>query len=1449
MAFFETKRTSSTRLANASAMVAGTLMLLPATSSAAPGIQQVGPFKQFKLDNPEMSRRDFKREFRQQRVLDMNAKFNARQNANIPSVRNHEFGSTLQNNNQDNKMIRLANQSSQLTDSGRVLKVNHGVDIDLSSTEKNITLGEKLFKNTDSVTIETGGVQKTFTAGSKVTAAEYIACKQMLVLGKQTVNLDASGRAVGGEVDLSALTSHGDRMKVDDLFIPTNLTAFGDVSRHSTFQVTGDLTNAGSLYVYSSGKNGKGFFKADNITNEDGALISSTLSNGMASARGGSQSPVDLDFAAEHTFTNHGLIESSGELNITAGDVINTSINVNAAKPVIKAAGNLSISAPHLVNNGLLQSTNAGVHIDGPAGSELVVQNQGGVISALNGSIDLRTPGYNEAFNTTLTGGDLLSKTFNVHAGNGTADVKVNELTGQINETGLASHVEASTEILNLGKICLTGDPTYKNNAGSIIFNGDITVGEALTIISSKDIYNTTALTITAGTAGKGFPITLVAGAEILSNGTDTSNLPSGNSGVATTISGKSSATGGNINLSTLGGGAVTINARGTDAKANSNGADITMVAYANAANQNGRVTLTGSSVNSGGRGSGVNGNVTILAGGADNSASGLCAVQTGTINATGGKGGGGSIKIDCIRPYSDNGDPISFNANGTLNGTTFFTSGSVVQNNAELMVDGNLTANTDIYLACGGGGQDSVHLLNGVTVKTLSPNGTVQIRARFASDVAQEAGSLISTNKLDMYSTEGDFGTALKPLITNAKYIKVVGDTTNSDMFISVIAPVSSIDATLHNLNLTATGNVISTPGNGINVNSVNIVSTGGSIGLDNNTPLEVNAFSVQFQAKGDVFAHNIYAGITNLAGVNKAGGTYSLFANGKINDLTGFVLTAPKVELKTATTFFTGFAPVINALTSLTLTSAQDITNAVLNTSNIKTPLMVLNCDNNVGTGQADRLLIGANIGGVKVFAKNAYLLSASTNKKGFNLAGAQTDQFDLVSVGGINVTGDVTSSMGNDIKISAAKGFINVKQSVKLTSHRNLTLQVLDTTATASKSKITIGKNAEILTLAAMAGVGDIKFSIGAQSAPVVGTAPSKGLAYAENGGTVYFGAGGVTAKGTLNTMYAKGADIIVNNPFKATNISFGGNVKVIADPPVSNTDVVWIGLGKTESPVPTITQSANMTSSNGLTGNTITPLMNTTTIPSTNSDLTQMLSIRSAQLDSLAPLTLNGLGYAIEEDDSVVTTYGASAGVVNSTFCATGELKGAISDNENFAPLQAVTELKPGHSVFAASQDTELLSPFGKVKLKEGSLVLVSKHSSGLSIYNLHDNRKDSVSVEIQGQRYCLAPGQHLTIASSKTSDFAAVNALEAISHRSLKSQTIEHGMSIFTSEFSVSTAIDSVSSLKNITSSSNPQIKRIKDKMIKTAAVLMYLGGSQSDFQHYARPQMTALNLK
>ncbi len=93
------------------------------------------------------------------------------------------------------------------------MNTNRGIALDLGSAVESITRGDKLFKNQDSVTTNVGGQEKTFGAGSKVTAAEYVAAKQALGGGQQAVTLDASGRAIGGEVDLSAMTSGNKTME------------------------------------------------------------------------------------------------------------------------------------------------------------------------------------------------------------------------------------------------------------------------------------------------------------------------------------------------------------------------------------------------------------------------------------------------------------------------------------------------------------------------------------------------------------------------------------------------------------------------------------------------------------------------------------------------------------------------------------------------------------------------------------------------------------------------------------------------------------------------------------------------------------------------------------------------------------------------------------------------------------------------------------------------------------------------------------------------------------------------------------------------------------------------------------------------------------------------------------------------------------------------------------
>ena len=607
----------------------------------------------------------------------------------------------------------------------------------------------------------------------------------------------------------------------------------------------------------------------------------------------------------------------------------------------------------------------------------------------------------------------------------------------------------------------------------------------------------------------------------------------------------------------------MTLNARATDTGANAKGGNIFLVAYNPGSLNTGSVILTGSFLNSGGRGTGSNGNITIFSDGRDGPP--FDAVQTGTLNTTGGKNGG-SILINCIKPSTSLGAPVTYNADGTLGGTGSIVSGSVVQNNASVRVDGDLTAYTAIQISCGGGGQDVIDIKDGVQLKVVSPLSGVTLQARFASDVIQGSGSLIDAASLVLYSSTGGFGTAANPITTTASYINIDADNLQSSAFINATNKgIIALSASAVMLDMTAVGTIASAYNSTVIVPSLKLTSTAGSIGLNPDIPLEVNSFTLQLNAKNEVYVHNDYNGATALDSLNTAGKIFSVKTDGNITSNPTLVIVAPKVELETAGGFQTLFNPTINATNSISLKSVSNITNAFVDTANMTTPLLVLTSANNIGTSAINRFTLSNTIGGVKANALSTFLNVTAAVKKGFNFAGAQTGYLDLLSAGSINITADVTvTDMASDLIIKAAKGFIAVKPAVKLTATDNIILQVTDTSSTASKSKITIGAGAVVQTLANAPPMGDILLSVGPTGSFIIGTPPTKGLAYAQNGGgLIYFGAAGLSAKGALNTMYAKGANIIINNPYKATNISLGGGVKIIADPPVANEEAVWMG----------------------------------------------------------------------------------------------------------------------------------------------------------------------------------------------------------------------------------------------------------------------------------------------
>jgi len=591
-------------------------------------------------------------------------------------------------------------RTTYINHAGNSRLVTRGVELDLSSTSANITVGRNVIDG--SATINVGGESKTISAGDRVTAAEFAALNQVLATGSQSLTLTDGGAAESGDLNLNLLSDDGATMRASQLVVPTNVTVTGDFARTADgVRVTKDVVNFGSIIATSSNANrNTAVIGARSIENEQGGLIAS-----QASA---SNPELNLTLKAERNLSNQGSIT---------------------------AAGALEIDAPLVVNRGTMSSATSDVTFT-TGENQLLVDNQTGTVSADNGAINIRTADYSGYAGSTVYGGDFNSRDFNLNAGQASADVFADTISGTVNSSGLAAHVRTNMDTLVIGNQCLTGDPTYFNT-GNIIIGGNIVVGEALAIIAGGSITtNQTALSIVARDAGtQGYDINIIAGA-FITGGTG-QIAPSGgpatlptqslvsitqNATAPVTIDPNGITGGGNIDLTFATSVVIDSRSLGT----NQAGGNITLAAFSGMGGF-GQVNLgAASQILSSGNGTGSNGSVTILAG-----ASSGQSVNVGTIDnndAFAPGTAGGFVKIVNAQPTSSDGMPITFATTGNITSGNFLTNGvtpvigSVTVGNistygrrVDIVTGGNLQAGNINTTRVGGGTAGDVVLEGGL--------------------------------------------------------------------------------------------------------------------------------------------------------------------------------------------------------------------------------------------------------------------------------------------------------------------------------------------------------------------------------------------------------------------------------------------------------------------------------------------------------------------------------------------------------------------------------------------------------------------------------------------------------------------------------------------------------------------------------------------------------------
>ena len=296
------------------------------------------------------------------------------------------------------------------------------------------------------VSITNGGTSTQVTPGMLLTPAQAVAVQQVLASGSQSIVLGARGNAVGGNVVLPAA------QPLSSLRVPTGVTVLGDFSASGQLGMSGNLINAGTIYAYSNNPaNSNAAILAQNISNSNTGLISSIIPAGMFT--GVNPGNLSLSLIALQSIVNNGSITSSAGLNLIAPQISNLSTGGTTA--VMSAAGDLNIATAVLNNSGVLRSDFANINLATQLNSNavlsslatqnslaslwnsslnnLTIDSNGGSIQALLGSINIDASSALKDHLVSISGGDWLSNSMNVNAGEGKVNIAANSISGLLN--------------------------------------------------------------------------------------------------------------------------------------------------------------------------------------------------------------------------------------------------------------------------------------------------------------------------------------------------------------------------------------------------------------------------------------------------------------------------------------------------------------------------------------------------------------------------------------------------------------------------------------------------------------------------------------------------------------------------------------------------------------------------------------------------------------------------------------------------------------------------------------------------------------------------------------------------------------------------------------------------------------------------------------------------------
>jgi hypothetical protein len=160
------------------------------------------------------------------------------------------------------------------------------------------------------------------------------------------------------------------------------------------------------------------------------------------------------------------------------------------------------------------------------------------------------------------------------------------------------------------------------------------------------------------------------------------------------------------------------------------------------------------------------------------------------------------------------------------------------------------------------------------------------------------------------------------------------------------------------------------------------------------------------------------------------------------------------------------------------------------------------------------------------------------------------------------------------------------------------------------------------------------------------------------------------------------------------------------------------------------------------------------------------------------------------------------------------------------------------LDRGNVVFSPTKPVVVGTHEGQVHIGPGSNVLVMETGHDVMVYNLHDDKKDSVKITSAKKEMVLEPGRMLVLTRQNVKDYDLLASnCHCIAYRNVQRTELDDSIKAFYGDFSIPSAFTIVVPLKQMLSSNDPKDKAAVNKIIKTAAMLTSFAPGGSPFQN------------